>query len=550
MKNSGRFIFLFLFFSVIHAQERPNILLMMTDDVGMEWFGCYGNAKKLTPHLDQLAETGVRFEHCYSQPICTPSRVKIMTGRYGFRNYRGFGHLPKSEITFANLLQDVGYKTCVVGKWQLAEYPSKNVKGGKGMIPLEAGFEEHSCWSLNDRGNRYWDPLIETNGEIKKHNGAYGPDVVSDFAMDFMTRNKDVPFFCYYPMILTHSPHVPTPDSLDPNSKDEQQNLEDMVQYTDKIVGKLVTHLKNLGIYENTLILFTSDNGTSQSIEAEMIDGRVLKGGKGSMQDKGTHVPLIAHWNQAVQENAVVQDLVDFSDFLPTFVEVAGAKIPADRVIDGYSFAPQLKGLEGKVRDWAYCNYWYAGRTKKGERHWVRNHRYKLYENGDFFNVLEDRDENSPIEEGSSVEFVQTQFNKLQKVFENFDHKIDLTIDYSKQKLYRNQWKKSRNQILSQMPENKRIQELIARVQELNKQKLELAKRNSKLSGDNEKKLLKFIQSKKFNKNTEVEELNARIDAANDEIDSVCIEKSPEFKKLHDLLKNFSGLGKEGVGDA
>jgi hypothetical protein len=173
-----------------------------------------------------------------------------------------------------------------------------------------------------------------------------------------------------------------------------------------------------------------------------------------------------------------------------------------------------------------------------------------LYENGDFFNVLEDRDENSPIEEGSSVEFVQTQFNKLQKVFDNFDHKIDLTIDYSKQKLYRNQWKKSRNQILSQMPENKRIQELIARVQELNKQKFELAKRNSKLSGDNEKKLLKFIQSKNFNKNTEVVELNERIDAANDEIDSVCIEKSPEFKKLHDLLKNFSGLGKEGVGDA
>ena len=211
----------------LHAagKKKPNIILMMTDDIGIEWFGSYGSAENVTPNLDDLAKKGMHFKHCYSQPICTPSRVKIMTGRYAFRNYKGFGHLAKTEKTFGNILKQAGYKTCVVGKWQLAEYPSKDASLGFGMNPADAGFDEHCNWSLNSGGNRYADPFIVTNGDAKTHKGKYGPDIVSSFALDFINRHKDKSFLCYYPMILTHSPHVPTPDSKDKNSKDKKQRI-------------------------------------------------------------------------------------------------------------------------------------------------------------------------------------------------------------------------------------------------------------------------------------------------------------------------------------
>ncbi|HEX6985294.1 MAG TPA: sulfatase-like hydrolase/transferase, partial [Planctomycetaceae bacterium] len=197
--------------------DRPNVVLVMADDLGAECLSAYGCREYATPHLDALAASGARFTHCYATPLCTPSRVQIMTGKYGFRNYVEFGYLPPDETTFGDLLQAAGYRTCVAGKWQLSgqgrQYPAKT-------DPADWGFDEHCLWQLNnrapygDRGPRYWDPYLERNGEVVTPGpDAYGPDVVNDFLLDFIGRNRNRPFFAYYPMILTHGPYEPTPAS-------------------------------------------------------------------------------------------------------------------------------------------------------------------------------------------------------------------------------------------------------------------------------------------------------------------------------------------------
>jgi len=163
----------------------PNIVLIMADDLGYECIGAHGGTSYKTPILDKLAGSGIRFDHCYSQPLCTPSRAKIMTGIYNVRNYVRFGLLDPAQTTFAHLLKKAGYATCVVGKWQL---------GGGLDGPKHFGFDEYCLWQLTRRPSRYPNVGVEVNGkEVDYTEGQYGPDVVSDFACDFIRRNKDKP---------------------------------------------------------------------------------------------------------------------------------------------------------------------------------------------------------------------------------------------------------------------------------------------------------------------------------------------------------------------
>ena len=377
----------------IARAEPPNIILIMADDMGYECVAANGGAPYQTPVLDELARTGVRFEHGYSQPLCTPSRVQIMTGIYNVRNYVEFGLLPPGEVTFANLLKDAGYATCIAGKWQLGRGPK---------APRKFGFDESCLWQHtrgardeNGRDSRYPNPCLEINGKpVDYTSGEDGPDVVSDYICDFMERKKDQPFLAYYPMILPHNPFPPTPASKDPKSKNSQQNFIDMVEYIDLIAGKLVSKLDELGIRENTLLLFTGDNGTNHAIQSEL-NGRIMKGGKGKMTDAGTRVPLIASWPAKMKEGAVLQDLVDFSDFLPTLCEAAGVQVPAELKIDGQSFLPQLVGEPGHPREWIYC--WYSRGGGPRAEEWARNQRYKLYRTGAFFDVASDVLEEKPL---------------------------------------------------------------------------------------------------------------------------------------------------------
>jgi len=394
------------------ADERqPNIVLMMADDVGWEAFGCYGAEDYKTPHIDQLAATGIRFAHCYSTPICTTSRVKIMTGKYNFRNYTHFGYLSPKEKTFGHLLQKAGYKTAIAGKWQLNGLYNTLPGSDDSSRPHAAGFDEYMLWQLTTAkggdqrgGERFWSPPIEHNGKFltkEMNKGKYGPDMFCDFVCDFMERNKDQPFFVYYPMVLVHNPFVPTPDTIGgqplegankaPKDKAKQkENFVAMVNYMDKIVGRIVKKIDDIGQSENTIILFTADNGTNTSITSRW-NGQNIKGGKAGMKDMGTHVPLVAYWKGHTPDGVVLNDLIDFTDFYTTFAEAAGSKMGDTDPIDGRSFLPQLKGQPGNPRDWVFCHYEPYWRKKPGQ--FVRTGDFKLYRDGRFYNVPVDLDE-------------------------------------------------------------------------------------------------------------------------------------------------------------
>jgi arylsulfatase A len=373
----------------------------MADDLGYECLGCYGSKSYKTPVLDELAATGVRFEHCYSQPLCTPSRVKIMTGKSNSRNYTYFGALRPGEKTFGHLMQSAGYATCVVGKWQLAARDR-----GKGTRPGPAGLDEHCLWQVDRRESRYRDPVIVQNGEYRRDTkDKYGPDIFTDYAVDFIERNKTRPFFLYFPMALTHAPFKPTPDTEEwkkASTKTDKKHFADMVAYMDKIIGRIVRKLDEASLRESTLILFTGDNGTPRGIATQMQDGSVINGGKGATTDAGTHVALIANWKGGIRAGKVCGDLVDFSDILPTIAEASGASVGSG--IDGRSFLPQLRGRRGNPRDWIFI--WYRRNPGDTLYRFTRDRQWKLYGDGKYnragklFDVSADPLEGNAIEQG------------------------------------------------------------------------------------------------------------------------------------------------------
>jgi arylsulfatase A len=374
------------------ATTRPNVIVIMADDLGYETIGANGGTSYQTPHLDRLAAGGVRFTHCYVQPLCTPTRMQLMTGKYNVRNYVTFGEMDPGEVTFGNLFKGAGYATCMAGKWQLGRELDK---------PKRYGFDEYCLWQHLRRPSRYPNPGLEINGVEKDFtNGEYGPDIVNDYAIDFITRHKDRPFFLYYPMILTHGPYMATPDSRDWNPKQmgetadkSPEHFADMVKYMDKLIGKLDAALDKLGIRENTLLLFFGDNGTGAGTRSMMGD-RVVIGGKGQTTEAGMRVPLIASWPGAIARGKVCDDLVDSTDFLPTVCAAAGIALPADFLTDGRSFLPQLKGESGQPRPWIYC--WYSPRGEN-LRELAFNQRFKLYRGGQFFDLARDPEEMNPL---------------------------------------------------------------------------------------------------------------------------------------------------------
>jgi len=382
----------------------------MADDMGYECVSSNGGGPYKTPRLDALARGGIRFEHCHSQPICTPSRVQIMTGIYNNRNYLRFGLLDPKAITFGHVLKKAGYATCIVGKWQLS--------GGL-EAPKKFGFDEYCLWQLSRRPGRYANPGLEINGKLVDYNqGEYGPDIVSDYLCDFMERNKDRPFFAYYPMILPHWPFEPTPDSPDydktAKSRDGARNpkyFPGMVHHVDKIVGKIDDKLRQLGIRENTVLIFTGDNGTYTGITSKL-NGKPYPGGKGSTRDNGTHVPLIVSWPGTASAGKVSEALIDFSDIFPTLVELTGAKSPADIKLDGHSFAPLLRGETFKGRDYIYC--WYSRNGNRGkEIQLTRDRRYKLYATGQFYDVANDIKEQQPLDVKSLSRRQEASYDRL-----------------------------------------------------------------------------------------------------------------------------------------
>ena len=396
-------LFLALAAQTLIAADRPkHILLIMADDLGIEGLSCYGGDDYPTPNLDRMAEEGLRFTHAYSQPLCTPTRLEIMTGLSNQRNWLYFGTLPKGQKTFGHLMKGFGYQTCISGKWQLQSYdppdwPGAAERRGKGQLPDEAGFDSYSLHhtrNTEDKGSRYGNPAYERDGTLHKEiEGAYGEDHNVDHILDFMGAHKDDSMFIYYPMALPHWPMVPTPDS--PEWKDPSRRLEestdyfpDMVAYMDKLIGRLITSIDEMGLGEDTLILYYADNGTDRRITSHLRGEEVL-GGKGTPAQTGIRVPLIARWKGHLT-SGVTHDLIDPSDFVPTLADLAGKPLPADWITDGVSFAPQLLGTKPSPRDW--CFFWYDPRPGWDKDHFTRSifaldHQYKLFSDGRLFDI-------------------------------------------------------------------------------------------------------------------------------------------------------------------
>jgi arylsulfatase A len=406
------------------AAEKPNIILIMADDFGYECVAANGGEYK-TPSLDKLAATGMRFEECYVQPLCTPTRVQLMTGLYNVRNYFSFGKIGRDAKTFAHFLKDAGYTTGMAGKWQL---------GRAKKLPRRLGFDEFVLWQHTRRPPRYANPGLEYNGEERNfNNGEYGPDLINDFVLDFITRHREGPFFLYYSMMLTHGPFQPTPDSPDWNPQARGEKVKDakyfgdMVAYADKLVGRVAAKLEELKIRENTLVIFLGDNGTAAGITSQF-EGREVRGGKGQTIKRGMHVPLIANWPGHIAAGSVNANLVASTDFLPTFCEAAGAKLPAAMPADGQSFYAQLLGQTGTPRETLYS--WYArGGAMKNVHEFAMTKQYKLYRDGQFFDVVADPEERAPRKIGELRGDAAGAASKLSSVLEQYTNARPVSVD-------------------------------------------------------------------------------------------------------------------------
>lgn len=380
-----RLIALCLFPTALSAASprQPNLVVILADDFGYECITANGGESYQTPNVDRLAAGGMRFERCHVQPLCTPTRVQLMTGLSNARNYIEFGAMDRRAVTFAQLLKSAGYVTGIAGKWQLGSEPDS---------PRHFGFDEALLWHHRSRESRYGNPGFDFNGEPRTYPpGSYGPAILNEFAIDFVARHRGQPFFLYYPMVLTHSPYQPTPDSpkWDPRTGERGNqspaNFPAMVAYLDRMVGDFMARLDGIGLRENTLVLFLGDNGTGVDITSRF-KGEAYPGGKGRSHARGTHVPLIASWPGRVPAGAVNGDLIGSTDFLPTLLDAAGVKLPEGYPGDGVSFYPQLMGQKGRPREALYA--WYAsdgGPEAKWE--FAMSARHKLYRDGRFFDL-------------------------------------------------------------------------------------------------------------------------------------------------------------------
>ncbi len=418
-------------------QKQPNIILIMADDLGFECIESYGGTSYKTPNINKLAETGLQFNNAYAQPLCTPTRVELMTGKYNFRNWKAFGILDPNEKTFGHLMQEAGYKTCIVGKWQLQSYdtighPGANQRRGSGMMVGQAGFDDYCLWHTGhqeDKGSRYPNPKILQNGKlVQDTKDKYGPDIFTNFLNEFVSKQSDKPFFVYYPMALTHDPFSPTPDSdawsnYEKRFENMPNHFGDMVEYMDKVVGNIVKNLEEKGLREETLILFYSDNGTHQKITS-LLNNKPYKGGKGLTIQSGIKVPFIANWSGKIKAGTKTDTYVSAVDFLPTVLDAAGIEITKELQTDGQSFLSVLKGESNHRRDWVYIGY--NPRPGIGKEHFelqefVLNSKYKLYSDGRFFNTDDDVLEEKPLKKTAITKGEKIVVQKFKNILDSLN---------------------------------------------------------------------------------------------------------------------------------
>lgn len=369
------FYFLSMAFQGICAQsvKQPNIILILLDDVSPDIYSCYGlPGSANTPNVDGLAAKGVMFETCYAASMCAPSRVEIMTGKYGsstgvLHNDMWMGNsyvnVYNDHQSFGRLLKNAGYATAIAGKWHAGE-----------SQPYEdsVGFDEYCLWEMEgaihklpnspkftglmedeQTTSRYWHPaIVQNNKLIKTEQTDFGPDIFASFIMDFMERKakEEKPFLAYWPSVAPHgtrtgyptNPHRGKHGDLG-NRKNVQENharFLSLNEYMDFLVGKIVDKIMDLGIKDNTIIIFTSDNGTAGTAKTRGVE-------------RGCHVINIIS-GAGIKPRGATGELTDFTDIAPTLLSFAGGKLPQGKTFDGISLKPFLTGNSEHTKDWIY----------------------------------------------------------------------------------------------------------------------------------------------------------------------------------------------------
>ena len=400
--------------------DRPNILFILADDVGREVLGCYGGQSYATPNLDRLAASGARFNHCYSMPVCHPTRITLLSGQYPRHlNHPKWGTYPQAAEgkTFANIANRAGYATAVAGKWQLCMMAEKL------MHPQMLGFDQWCLFGWHE-GPRYHHPMVYENGHLRTDTeGEYGPNLYVEFLANFIDRSvhEGKPFLAFYSMALCHDVTNDLAKPVPYGPRGRYDNFSEMVEEMDQQIGKLMNHLKQSQLDQNTLIIFTSDNGTAAKSKLKAInnkdefryeqvrsefEGQYVRGGKGTLTDWGTRVPMIAVWKDKIQPGQEWNDLVDFSDFLPTITDLTGGESPKAFVSDGHSLAPLLRTGERTTRKWAY--------SEMRGRFFLKTEKSKLYNTGEFFHTDDDPYERSPLDPTKLSGELSSDFELLQ----------------------------------------------------------------------------------------------------------------------------------------
>ena len=372
----------------LHGSRKPNVVFILIDDISHYGVSAYG-AKQLnstegffesvpvaTPEIDRLANEGVLAKNAFAYAICEPTRVALMTGMNNQRNFVQAKALHESHITFGDLFKRAGYTTGIAGKWKQSR--------GSSTIPGDAyvdqfGWDHIHCFDLLYEGPRHIDPNFVINGKINWYKGLnpetkrryYGPELVNRFVLDFIETHQDEAFFLYYPMLLVHDEHTPTPDTqpnvhydnfevmthtgVKPDNSfgafrgDDRRFYPDMVAYMDKMIGNVTDQLDRLGLREKTLIVVMGDNGSKAAFSYTLEDGSQFIGAKGQCKINGLQVPLILSYPRSIEAGSTYDGLINITDLLPTLCELAGIKIPYNEEIDGISFWPQVTGKHSKA---------------------------------------------------------------------------------------------------------------------------------------------------------------------------------------------------------
>tara|TARA_B100000780_G_scaffold46945_2_gene29180 strand:- start:68 stop:1864 length:1797 start_codon:yes stop_codon:yes gene_type:complete len=360
------------------------VVFILADDIGAEWFGPYGCTSQKTPRIDHMASNGFVFDNFSALPLCSPSRQTILTGTHQHHRREHGWIMPGNTPTFLQILNQHGFKSGVFGKWH--------------------GFDRNTCfdefkvddYTIYSKGTRrFWNPETIENGVIKQYEETdFGPDIYNAKLLNFLTKNKDNKFFAYYSMALGHWPFVTTPESVDKNEKDWQKNFVDMVNYTDKMVGQVIDHLEELGISDETMVIFAGDNGTYPELLAELGNGEIIKGGKSYPLKSGQKVPFIVSYGKHFKQRRF-QDIADFKDIFPSLMDMAGVKeLPMEYgALEGESLMPLM--LSGTPRQKKYSlSYFEAveGREDMRALH-IQNTRWKLYSDGRLVDIKNDANE-------------------------------------------------------------------------------------------------------------------------------------------------------------